>query len=288
MDLREDGVTVVPDVLDRAMLERTRVRASALLAELPAEHRAERRAAGSLVHVAADPFFAELIAWRPALAALERLGLPGARFSSGYLISKPPGGPPLFWHQDWWGWDDPASYQPEPLQVFLMYYLADTDRARGCLRAIPGSHRRRHPLHDILPAAHEGELSRATDLGHPAFATAAGEVALPVAAGDLVVGDARLLHAAHANGGAAERPLITLWYHPRFAQQPPAIRARVARILRREGVDTDPGGRAAVASFPESWPAAARARIAPLLATDDGDAVPQPWNRAPDPARLAS
>jgi hypothetical protein len=286
MDLREDGVTVVPGILDRAMLERARARAAALLAALPGEHRAERRATGSLVHIAADPFFAELIAWRPALDALDRLGLPGARFSSGYLISKPPGGPPLFWHQDWWGWDEPASYRAEPLQVFLMYYLADTDAASGCLRVVPGSHRRRHALHAILPDAHEGELSRAADLRHPAFQAAAGEAAVPVRAGDLVVGDARLLHAAHANNGTAERPLITLWYHPRFAGQPPAIRARVARVLRREGVDTDPDG-AATTPFPESWPAAARERIAPLLATDDGTAAPQPWNRAPDPARLA-
>jgi ectoine hydroxylase-related dioxygenase (phytanoyl-CoA dioxygenase family) len=286
MDLREHGVTVVPGVLDRAMLERVRARVATLLANLPAEHRAARRATGSLVHIAADPFFAELIAWPAALAALERLGLPDARFSSGYLISKPPGGPPLFWHQDWWGWDDPLSYQPEPLQVFLMYYLADTDPASGCLRVVPGSHRRRHALHDILPDAHEGELSRAGDLAHPAFRTAPGEVEVPVAAGDLVIGDARLLHAAHANNGAAERPLITLWYHPRFAGQPPAIRARVARVLRREGVDTDPGG-AVAAPFPDSWPAEARARIAPLLATDGGTAEPQPWNRVPDAARLA-
>ncbi|MFO1062149.1 MAG: hypothetical protein U1E53_34900 [Dongiaceae bacterium] len=59
----------------------------------------------------------------------------------------------------------------------------------------------------------------------------------------------------------------------------------MARVLRREGVDTDPDGAAVARS--RRWPAEARARIAPLLATDDGAAAPQPWNRAPDPARLA-
>ena len=31
-------------------------------------------------------------------------------FSAGFVVSKPPRSPPTFWHQDWWAWDDPASY----------------------------------------------------------------------------------------------------------------------------------------------------------------------------------
>jgi hypothetical protein len=81
------------------------------------------------------------------------------------------------------------------------------------------------------------------------------------------------------------RPLITLWYHPHFAGQPAAIRARTARILHREGVDTDPAG--GETPFPDGWPKAARARIAPLLADYEGSAAPLPWNRHPDPRRLA-
>jgi len=285
MSLRRDGYCVVRDVLDRGMLARLRTRTAALLAALPAEHRRRQRATGSLVHIAADPGFAALIAWPKALAALAAQGLGGARFSSGYIISKPAGGPPLFWHQDWWGWDHPSSYGGAIHQVFLMYYLADTSPENGCLRVVPGSHRRRHALHALLPGAHAERLAGAADLADPAFAAVGDERAVPVAAGDLVIGDARLLHGAHANRSTAERPLITLWYHPHFARQPAAIRARVARILHREGVDTDPADDST--PFPGGWPAAARARIAPLLAEYGGRAAPLAWNRNPDPRRLA-
>jgi ectoine hydroxylase-related dioxygenase (phytanoyl-CoA dioxygenase family) len=285
MSLRRDGFCVVPDILDRPLLARLRARTAALLARLPVEHRRNQRATGSLVHIAADPAFAELIAWPKALAALAAAGLGGARFSSGYVISKPAAGPPLFWHQDWWGWDHPSSYGGAIHQVFLMYYLADTSIANGCLRVVPGSHRKRHRLHELLPGAHAERLARAADPGDPAFAAVGDERAVPVRAGDLVIGDARLLHGAYANRPGAERPLITLWYHPHFARQPAAIRARTARILHRDGVDTDPAG--GDTPFPEGWPKAARARIAPLLADYDGRATPLPWNRNPDPRRLA-
>ena len=284
MSLRRDGYCVVRDVLDRRLLARLRARTAALLAALPASHRQRQRATGSLVHIAADPAFAALIAWPQALAALDAQGLGDARFSSGYVISKPPHAPPLFWHQDWWGWDHPSSYAGAIRQVFLMYYLADTTIENGCLRVVPGSHRRRHALHDRLASAHAERLARASDLNDPAFAPVAEERPVPVRAGDLVIGDARLLHGAYANRTAAERPLITLWYHPHFARQPAAIRARVARILHREGVDTDPGGDER--PFPEGWPKAARQRIAPLVADYDGRAAPLPWNRHPDPRRL--
>jgi ectoine hydroxylase-related dioxygenase (phytanoyl-CoA dioxygenase family) len=285
MDLFRDGCTVIPGVLDPAMVERIRRHAQALVASAPADHRARQRSTGSLIHIAADPVFADLIAWPAALAALDALGLGGARFSSGYVISKPPMGPPLFWHQDWWGWSDPVSYAAPPMQVFLMYYLSDTTPENGCLRIVPGSHRRRHALHDILPNAHGEDLARVSDPSHPGFQPVEAGVDVPVAAGDLVVGDARLLHGAHANRSDAERTLITLWYHPHFEEQPAAMRARVAAVVRREGVDTDPDavpGR----PFCAAWPEAARRKVEPLLATYDGPAEALAWSRVPDAARL--
>lgn len=279
MGLIEDGFTVVPAVLDAPMLARLRAGCAKLLSEVSPEHRAKRRSTGSLIHCASDPFFAELIAWPLAQKALDALGQGSARFSSGYLISKPPHSPPLFWHQDWWGWSDPISYSDRPLQLFLMYYLTDTRVENGCLRVLPGSHRRRHPMHDLLPAAHDDELSRVKDPDSPLYGSAAGEVAVPVKAGDLVIGDARLLHSAYANASGEERPLITLWFHPHFADQPEAIRARVAKIMRREEVDTDEDG--AGAPFPESWGEPAAGSIRPLLADYQGKVAPLAWNRNP-------
>ena len=277
--LLQDGYCVVPGVLDAAMLDRARAHSRAVLDATPPEHRAKQRATGSMIHIAADPFFAELIAWQPAQDALARLGLGGAAFSSGYVISKPPHSPALFWHQDWWGWSDPVSYTGQMLQVFLMYYLTDTSPQNGCLRVLPGSHRHRHPMHDHLPAAHAEDLARVKNPADPVYHAAAGEVPVPVRAGDLLIGDARLLHGAYPNASDAERTLITLWFHPQFDTQPEAIRARVASITRREGVDTDAGGEAA--PFPACWPADDAARVRPLLASYTGSAAPLAWNRVP-------
>ncbi len=285
LDLYKDGATVVPGVLDAKMLAWLRGLCGDLLRKVDPAHRAAQRSTGSLIQMAEEPRFADLIALEGAITALERLGLSGARFSSGYLISKPPGGPPLFWHQDWWGWDHPISYERQPTQVFLMYYLVDTTPSNGCLRIIPGSHLRRTPVHDRLPSAHNQSLARVEDPDDPVYGSMPGEVAVAVKAGDLVVGDARLLHSAYANQSADERSLLTLWYHPAYMTQPEQLRARVASIMRREEVDTDPDG-AAIGPFPDCWPADARTRIADVVAAYEGDAAPLPWNREPSP-RLA-
>ena len=147
-DLLEQGYCVAHDVLDADMLRRVTVACDAALDALPPEHRQAQRSTGSMISVYEDPFFAELVAHPPALAALSDMGFDRPAWSSGFIISKPPGGPPLFWHQDWWGWESPHSYTPAPQQLFLMYYLVDTRPENGCLRVVPGSHLRRHPLHD--------------------------------------------------------------------------------------------------------------------------------------------
>ncbi|MEC8595240.1 MAG: phytanoyl-CoA dioxygenase family protein [SAR324 cluster bacterium] len=56
-------------------------------------------------------------------------------------ISKPPKSPALFWHQDWWDWNEPSSFTYQMAQVFVMIYLKDTTPQNGCLRVIPGSNK---------------------------------------------------------------------------------------------------------------------------------------------------
>ena len=48
-----------------------------------------------------DPIFAELIAWPTALSLFTQMGFDTPTFTDGYIISKPPNSPPLFWHYDW-------------------------------------------------------------------------------------------------------------------------------------------------------------------------------------------
>ena len=265
--LIRDGYCVFEQVLSPQMLARVQAASEGLLAAQSAEHFEEQKSTGSLISVYGDPFFAELVAHSPALDALSSLGYPNPRWSSGFVISKPGNSPPLFWHQDWWGWNDPVSYTDLPLQLFLMYYLVDTRIENGCLRVIAGSHRKRHHMHDAVPTAHTDELRRATDPDHPAYQPMPEDQAVPVRAGDLVIGDSRLLHGAFANQTGERRTVITLWYHPNFDMSPPRVQANLSRTQTRV-VD---------------WPPQAQKLVKTLVPTYEGDAEPLEWNRVPGP-----
>ena len=266
--LIEDGYCVCEQVLTPEMLEEVRNMSNKLLEAQSAEHFEEQRSTGSMISVYDDPFFAQLVAYSPALDALASLGYPKPRWSSGFIISKPPKSPALFWHQDWWGWNDPISYTDVPQQLFLMYYLVDTEIHNGCLRVLKGTHRKRHAMHDLLPEAHNDAIRRATDTSHPVYQSVPEDIPVPVKAGDLVIGDARLLHGAYANESDQKRTVITLWYHPEFGAAPGGIRAHLSRKQSRVA----------------QWPEAAQALVRPLVPTYDGKIEPLEWNREPGKA----
>ncbi len=265
-ELEEDGYTVIPQVLSAAMLAQARLVTTRLLETQTQAHFAWQRSTGSMIPVFADPWFADLVAWTPALQILQALGLAEPRFTSGYVISKPPHSPPLFWHQDWGGWDDPLSYIAPTLQIFLMYYLVDTSPRNGCLRVLQRSHRERHAMHDAVPEAHTDILRQATDPTHPAFQSIAEDVAVPVQAGDLVIGDSRLLHGAYANASDHWRTVITLWFHP-FDRYSEPLQAYMANTM----------------SQIRDWPPAAQAKVQSLLPVYEGTHPPIAWNRIPGP-----
>ena len=273
-----DGFCHVPGVLDPAALQATVEAAEAALATIDADHRAQWRSQGSLVPVADHPSFAPLIAHPGFREMFERLGLRGTRFSSGYVISKPPGGPALFWHQDWWGWQHPISREDRVSQVALFLYMTDTTRQNGCLRLVPGTHRRRHPLHDLVDA-HDPTLAEVKNPDDDAFASHPDEIDVPVKAGDVVVVDARLIHGAHSNRSGKERTNITLWWHPDYESLPASLQARIWRVYEREGIDTDFDPDRSLRL--DTWPEPQRSQVLPFIVTDPGPAEPEPWMRTP-------
>ena len=261
-----DGYCVIENVLKEEMLTQLRTVTDELLDAQTEDQRAAHRSAGSMISVYMHSLFAELVVYPRALQALETLGFLRPKWSSGYVISKPPQSPPLFWHQDWWGWNDPCSYTALPQQLFLMYYLVDTIPYNGCLRVVKGSHLNRHLLHDILPGAHGEALQRVEDANHPAYQRVPGEIDIPVKAGDLVIGDSRLLHASHGNQSDERRTVITLWYHPFFALLPVGMQAHIGRLRQKLG-----------------WSDADWKRIAELAPVCKANTEPLKWNRNPGP-----
>ena len=128
------------------------------------------------------------------------------------LLTKDPGEPALYWHQDWMRWNDPMSSSPWPQIIFVSYYLGDTSRESGCLKIIPGTHLKRIPLHDQLVPAHE-QGARFIAEDHPTmFSDLPDQVEVCVKAGDLVLTDARVLHSAHRNLTEEHRTLVLAWH----------------------------------------------------------------------------
>lgn len=136
------------------------------------------------------------------------------------IISKPPHAPALYWHQDWARWDDPISMSPWPQQVFLNWYLTDTHVKNGCIRVIPGSHLRRLDLHDHLVQAHEAGGYDIKETNEWMFIDHPNAIDLPVKAGQLMIGDARLLHGTHPNRSAERRTVLLGWYYRRSNETP--------------------------------------------------------------------
>jgi hypothetical protein len=262
--LIEDGYCLVENVLTPEMLEALRVDTDRLTAERLAQDLESERSTGSMIHIFDTDLAPELITYPAALGALHELGYNDPKFSSGYIISKPPKSPRLFWHYDWACWDDPGAFDPIPQQLFLMYYLVDTKPENGCLRVVPGSHLHDNPLHDIISEAHTAEIKRADDLNAPEFSTRPDEVDVCVKAGDLVIGDSRILHAAHTNESDERRTVLTLWYHPCVDQLHEGTQGFLS---------THP------AQLPEHWSDEHKAAVEAMLVKYDGKVDPLPWNR---------
>ncbi len=136
------------------------------------------------------------------------------------IISKPPDAPALYWHQDWARWDDPISMSPWPQQVFLNWYLTDTHVENGCIRVIPGSHLKRFELHDHLVQAHEAGGYNIKETNEWMFIDHPDAIDIPVKTGQLLIGDARLLHGTHPNRSMTRRTVLLGWFYRKLNVAP--------------------------------------------------------------------
>ena len=271
-----DGFVVFKGVLEAEFVAGLRRWSDEILRQQEEEHFRQHLATGSMVLIDwamayQHEVLGELIAHPNVLAALAEVGFANPKFGHGRIISKPPHSPPLFWHEDGRFWDDPVSYSWQPIQSFLMYYLTDTDARNGCLRVIPGSHRKRHALHDQASPTHTDELRGYTDPDNVAFQRAEGEIDVPVEAGDLVMGYGRMFHASHANRSDERRTVLTMWYYPHFVDLPGRTQATVSKLE---------GGNSIAETRPQSR---YQKRLEPLRIFYEGNAEPIETQWTPGP-----
>ena len=269
----KDGYCLFENIIEPQMVAQLSDVSDKVLAEQDKAHFDRHRTTGSMVAINWEMAYrfgalAELIAHPRMLAVLAQLGFDEPKFGHGRIISKPPHSPPLFWHEDGRFWDDPVSYTSQPIQCFLMYYLTDTTVENGCLRVIPGSHLKRHPLHDKASPTHTEELHTYANPDEIAFQRAEGEIDVPVKAGDLVMGYGTLFHAAHGNDSDERRTVLTMWYYPDFVNLPEPTQATVA--LAESNSKVTP-----------SSPGKAQALIEALRIIYEGNAEPIPTQWTP-------
>ena len=278
-ELKKNGCCVLRNALPNNLLDKCIEISDTALSNLTKEHLEEYISQGSMVHVADYPEFSELIGSKELMDAIEKnFDFTDIRFSSGYLISKPPNSPPLFWHQDWWGWKHKSSYTDFIHQIFVMIYLTNTTRENGCLKFIPGSHRFKHYFHESKNA-HSDELAKALNPSDPLFHDEESEIDVTTNLGDVVIGDARVLHAANANQSNQKRSLITLWYHPHYNQMTDEMRSRIYHLYARKAdgdYETDKGGLS-----PLNWNEKFKNKIS-FLTPDIETAQLAPWQRKPN------
>lgn len=208
-----DGYCVVDGILTEEFLEELRAESERLIAahEPPPDVKYQ----GQHVDVRGEDnvLIQKLLEWGPTRQALEEMGFGDFESTGGIIIlTKDPGEPALYWHQDWMQWNDPMSLSPWPQTMFVSYYLRDTTVENGCLKVIPGTHHKRITLHDQLIPAHE-QGARFVEEDHPVmFGDHPDQVDVCVSGGALVLADARLLHSARRNLTNQRRTLILAWH----------------------------------------------------------------------------
>ena len=228
IQLTEEGYCAIDGILDKQILSDLN-KASARIIEEEDDY-TDGKTDGLIIDCPfRDPSFARLLAWQPTLDLLSVMGFEDSRWMGNlFLINKPPFSPRLYWHQDWLWWDEPVSSEPRPMQVFFSYYLEETTIENGCLQVIPGSHLRRNELHDSIPIAHDKKMDTFPP-DHPMFVDVPDAVDVPAKAGSIVLGDARLLHSAHANNTPQNRPLLLGWFLFDYGSYPPTVKEAYAQ-----------------------------------------------------------
>jgi hypothetical protein len=236
--LIRDGYCMIDDILTQDFLHELREESERLMEfhEPPPDFKYQGQHVG--VRGEDNPIIQKLLDWQPSRQALEQLGFGDFQSIGGIIIlTKDPGEPALYWHQDWMQWNDPLSASPWPQIMFLNYYLSDTTPENGCLKVIPGTHHKRIELHDQLVPAHE-QGARFIEENHPTmFSDHPDQVDVCAKAGSLVLADARLLHSARRNQTDHRRTLILAWHRRTATTAPDYWDGDIPEVLANRDAD---------------------------------------------------
>ena len=234
-----DGYCVVDGILTDEFLQEVRDESDRLMENYVRPEEFKYQGQHVTANGADNEVIQRLLDWPASRQALEQLGFGDFASTGGIIIlTKDPGEPALYWHQDWMQWNDPLSASPWPQVMFVSYYLSDTSIENGCLKVIPGSHLKRHELHNQLVPAHEQGARFIEEDDAVMFSDHEDQVDVMVKAGSLVLADARVLHSAHRNQTDVRRTLVLAW-HKRPSTIPENWHGEIPHIIANREPDAE-------------------------------------------------
>lgn len=246
----ENGYTIFRSVLDADLM------GEAAEHVLWLQERHPELAGEDLGHtlLAKDPFWVRLVSDPRLLDIAETFVGPDIALFASHYISKPPfSGKRVLWHQDG------AYWNLEPMNVMTMWLAVDESTPEnGCLRVIPGSHKRsleqlreRSDVPNVLGSEMDAEVDES--LAHD----------LILSPGDVDVHHPNIVHGSNANTSPRRRCGLTIRYIPTSTkitgdEQPfasamllrgePGVNVYQPRPVYRRGVDFPFEGREAWAA----------------------------------------
>jgi len=171
--------------------------------------------------------------YRKIAAIAEQLLGAGAHFSFDHCIVKPPhsaAGTP--WHQDE-AHHDQRMFRYRQISFWMP--LQDTPKDSGCMRYVPGSHRRGVLPHESLhgdPRIHAMECPTR-------YFDESRAIVTPADAGTCILHDGRTLHGALPNVSTVDRMayIIAFVGPPLLSRSPPPARSRHLPRVRTASMD---------------------------------------------------
>jgi len=206
---RRDGYVVPRHRVPAARLARMRDDLDRLIAANP-ERRPEHlvlRWGGGTAARPADAAFLEHARAPDVLDAVECLLGPDIVLWGSHMFCKPPGdGLVVPWHQD-------GQYWPiRPLATCTVWIALDaSDRANGCLRVLPGSHRTRSLFHHRLEERPDWAINQQVA---PEHLDEAAAVDVELEPGQMSIHDVYLIHGSGANRSQRRRAGFASRYMP--------------------------------------------------------------------------
>lgn len=194
----QNGYCIIRNVIDEALLNETREHVAWLIRKYP--HKRPEDLSNDLVMD--DPFRFRLVKDPRLLAIVEQFIGPNIALFGSHCLCKPPGdGQRVQWHQD-------GSYWPlDPMELVSLWLAVDDSvRENGCMRVIPGTHKReltKLEIHNIFTQGMADSLvdeSRAVDI--------------ELRAGDVSIHHPNVIHGSNANTSTRRRCGIVIRYIP--------------------------------------------------------------------------